>query len=92
MLKIKKIIKKDTLLYDILGQEEIMVNSFHNYHSEDNNIFKVNAISEDNIIEGIELSDKKFILGVQWHPESMIDSAPNMKQLFFALVRYAKVN
>jgi len=30
-------------------------------------------MSDDNIIEGIEDSNKKFFLGVQWHPESTED-------------------
>lgn len=80
-------IKKDTLLYEILKQEEILVNSFHNYHSEDNSLFKVNAISEDNIIEGIELSDKKFILGIQWHPEISYEFDENSKKIIDEFIR-----
>ena len=48
-------IQKETLLYEILGKEEILVNSFHNYHVEVNNEYKVNALSEDGFVEGIEL-------------------------------------
>ena len=56
-----------------------MVNSFHNYHSEENNLFNICAISEDNIIEGIELEGKRFILGIQWHPEISYDFDDNSK-------------
>ena len=80
-------IKRDTLLYEILKQDEIMVNSFHNYHCEDNNLFKVNAISEDNIIEGIELSNKKFILGIQWHPEISYEFDDNSKKIIDEFIR-----
>ena len=80
-------IKRDTLLYEILKQDEIMVNSFHNYHCEDNNLFKVNAISEDNIIEGIELSNKKFILGIQWHPEISYEFDENSKKIIDEFIR-----
>lgn len=80
-------IEKDTLLYEILKQDEIMVNSFHNYHSDENNLFKVNAISEDNIIEGIELSDKKFILGIQWHPEISYEFDENSKKIIDEFIR-----
>ena len=72
-------IKKDTLLYEIIGSEEIMVNSFHNYHALENNLFNICAISEDNIIEGIELNDKKFVLGIQWHPEISYEFDLNSK-------------
>jgi len=44
----------------------------------------------DDVIEAIEMPSHPFVLGVQWHPESMLDSAPNMKQLFHALIHYAK--
>ena len=80
-------IKRDTLLYEILKQDEIMVNSFHNYHCEDNTLFKVNAISEDNIIEGIELSNKKFILGIQWHPEISYEFDDNSKKIIDEFIR-----
>ena len=44
----------------------------------------------DDIIEAIEMPSQTFVVGVQWHPESMLDSAPNMKQLFHALIHYAQ--
>ena len=80
-------IKKDTLLFDILKQEEIMVNSFHNYHALENNLFNVCAISEDNIIEGIELNDKKFVLGIQWHPEISYEFDLNSKKIIDEFIR-----
>ena len=80
-------IKKDTLLYEIIGSEEIMVNSFHNYHVLDNNLFNICAISEDNIIEGIELSDKKFVLGLQWHPEISYEFDLNSKKIIDEFIR-----
>lgn len=43
----------------------------------------------DDIIEAIEMPSHPFAVGVQWHPESMLSAAPNMKQLFHALVHHA---
>lgn len=65
-------IKKDTILYEILQVERIKVNSRHNY-AVINPTFTINALSDDNIIEGIEDKTKKFFLGVEWHPESLED-------------------
>lgn len=68
-------------------------NSFH--HQSIDRVGKdliVTGTTGDDIIEAIEMPSHSFVLGVQWHPESMLDSAPNMKQLFFALIRYAKAN
>lgn len=68
-------------------------NSFH--HQAIDRVGKdliVTGTTGDDIVEAIEMPSHPFVLGVQWHPESMIDSAPNMKQLFFSLVRYAKID
>lgn len=67
-------------------------NSFH--HQAIDRVGKgliVTGTTGDDVIETIEMPSHSFVLGVQWHPESMLDSSPNMKQLFFALIRYSKV-
>ena len=46
------------------------------------------GMTGDGIVETIEMPSHTFVLGVQWHPENMLDSAPKMKQLFHALIRY----
>lgn len=65
-------IDKNSLLYSILKEEVIKVNSRHNdaipYTSMD-----VTAYSEDGVIEAVEDKTKKFFIGVQWHPESTLD-------------------
>lgn len=62
---------KDTKLFNLLGKEEIMVNSVHRCTiTEVGTDFKISAYSEDGLIEGIEYSgNDRFILGVQFHPE-----------------------
>lgn len=71
-LKIHSItIEKDSFLEKCYKTNEIKVNSFH--HQAINKVaqdFKVTATSEDGIIEAIEYNN---ILGVQWHPEQMMD-------------------
>ncbi|MHB8124750.1 MAG: gamma-glutamyl-gamma-aminobutyrate hydrolase family protein [Desulfitobacteriaceae bacterium] len=62
----------DSRLGQILGEENISVNSFH--HQAIKKIpegFCINALSSDGIIEGFEKIGARFCLGVQWHPESM---------------------
>lgn len=46
----------------------------------------------DDIIEAIEMPSHPFTIGVQWHPESMYETTPNMKQLFHALIHYSKTD
>lgn len=66
-------IKKDTLLYKIMGKERIMVNSRH-HSAIPYTTLTINAISPDGIIEGVEDITQKFFLGVQWHPETLNDN------------------
>ena len=74
-------IEKNTLLYKIIGKDEIMVNSYHRFHALENDNVVVNAYSEDGLIEGVEISNKKFILGVQWHPEISYKFDDNSKKI-----------
>lgn len=73
-------IKKDSKLFEIIQKEDIRVNSRH-----DNRIVRTDlecsAISEDGIIEAIEDRNKKFFLGIQWHPESLKED-DNSKRIF----------
>ena len=44
----------------------------------------------DDIIEAIEMPSHNFVIGVQWHPECMLESPSNMKLLFHALIHHSK--
>lgn len=63
-----------TLLHSISESLFGVVNSNH-HQAIDRiaDVFVVNAVSPDGIIEGIEYKDKDkpFFIGVQWHPERM---------------------
>lgn len=79
------IIDKNSKLYSIIGEEKINVNSRHNYHIKEIDRRFISSRSEDGLIESVELSDKRFIIGVQWHPESNLDKDINSKKLFESL-------
>jgi len=70
------------ILEKVLKDKDIMVNSRHNYHSANSNSFKIEAYSEDNLIEAISIPDCDFAIGVQWHPEDMIEYDNKMLDLF----------
>ena len=75
------IIDKNSKLYSIIGEEKIWVNSRHSYHVPELDNTLVSARSSDGLIEGVELKDKKLIIGVQWHPESNLEDK-HCKKLF----------
>ncbi len=80
-------ISEESLLYEILGRKSIFVNSFH--HQAVGTIaseFRVSAKAPDNIIEAIESTKHRFVVGVQWHPELMGEAYPIFNQLFTRFV------
>ena len=79
---------KDTKLYDILVKDRVRVNSKHGYCINSSGDMKISAYSEDGIIEGIELPDKKFIIGVQWHPEDLLDE--DMEKIMKEFIKIAQ--
>lgn len=82
-------IKKNSKLYRILGKEEIMVNSFHNYHISSNNIYNSVAFSDDGIIEALEYPGNFFNIGVQWHPEISYDFDENSRKIIDTFIEEA---
>lgn len=63
----------DGILKEIIGKKKIFVNSRHHDTVINEKFFKVEARSDDGIIEAISLNGYKFIFGVQWHSEDMND-------------------
>ena len=86
----KVIVNKDSYLYKILEKDEIMVNSFHRYHVSSNDNFIISSRSKDDYIESIEMENKKFMIGVQWHPEISYDFDDNSKKLIDYFINICK--
>ena len=86
------IIDRNSKLYSIIGEEKIWVNSRHSYHVPELDNTLICARSSDGLIEGVELKDKKFIIGVQWHPESNLEDEHSKKlfKSFFDNFKYSQ--
>ncbi len=80
-------ILEGTALEAILGVRDLQVNSTHHQAVCDPGRARVNAVSPDQIVEGIELPGS-FAIGVQWHPELLAD--PLHLALYSALVDHAR--
>ena len=66
-------IEPGSLLEKIMGCSHVAVNSFHHQAvREAAPGFRVSARAKDGVIEAIESTEGKSILGVQWHPECFI--------------------
>ncbi|HUC65984.1 MAG TPA: gamma-glutamyl-gamma-aminobutyrate hydrolase family protein [Stellaceae bacterium] len=78
-----------TLLHRITGMAELPVNSAH--HQAVKALapgFVVDAVAPDGIVEGIEDPGKRFLIGVQWHPEYFISEGDS--RLFAAFIAAAR--
>ena len=67
---------KETKLFDLIGKERYSVNSIHSMIAPKENVEKyarISSISYDNLVESFELDNKKFVMGIKWHPELMLE-------------------
>ena len=77
-----------TLLSSIVDVSSLDVNSRHHQGvSKPGNGLIVSAVATDGLTEAVELPGYPFVLGVQWHPESLSDRYPEHQALFNAFVK-----
>jgi putative glutamine amidotransferase len=79
-------------LRDILGRERVEVNSFHHQAVDalgDGLSICARAVT-DRVVEGVEDPQRRFVLGVQWHPEAFWREPRTFGALFEALVGAAR--
>lgn len=78
-------------LAQILGKEEIRINSFHHQAIKDvAKSLKVSGKALDDVVEAVELTDYPFGIGVQFHPEMLQAKDETIKKIFLTLVEAGK--
>ena len=76
-------LEEGSRLHGIFEKTSLGVNSFHHQAVKDiASGFKATAWADDGLVEAIEWEGSEYVLGVQWHPERMIDG--EMLKLFNA--------
>jgi putative glutamine amidotransferase len=79
-------VTRGSKLGEILGTAALDVNSFH--HQAVDLVGEGLSVSArspaDGVIEAVEMKDRSFVLGVQWHPESFWKEAVSFQALFDA--------
>lgn len=76
-----------TQLHHIVGSI-LYTNSFHHQAiAELGQGLIASAHTSDGVIEGVEMPDRSFVIGVQWHPEAMFRNSSEMRELFHAFIR-----
>lgn len=82
-------ITQGTILSAIFNKQDLFVNSFHHQAVRNGGgRLQVSAYSPDGVIEAIESSEHKQIVGVQWHPEWLTEAGT---PLFEWLVAQSKL-
>lgn len=82
-------VEEGTRLAGLFGAGKLKTNSMH--HQAVKRLgegLRISARACDGTVEGLE-DEEGLILGVQWHPEDLVDSAPVMNRLFVDLVERA---
>ncbi|MGN1375824.1 MAG: membrane dipeptidase [Prevotella sp.] len=72
-------ISRNSILYSIYDKEILAVNSMHHQAVRSGGTrFHVSAKAPDGVIEAIESSEFRPVIGVQWHPEWLEDSGGHL--------------
>ena len=78
-------------LYRLTGMSELGVNSRHHQGIKRLGAgLSVSAVAPDGLVEGIELPEHPFAIGIQWHPETLSFTSPEAQALFDALKNAAE--
>lgn len=81
------IINPNSKLFEIIQKKIIMVNSRHQYMLEN---IEATALSDNGVIEAIEDKHHPFFVGIQWHPENLIEIDEISKKLFDRFIQLCK--
>lgn len=77
---------ENSVLYEMFGKS-VYTNSYH--HQAIKRLGKnlrIIGMTDDGVVEAVEMLGHKFCIGVQWHPEMMFTHSDEMSVLFEALV------
>ena len=83
---------KGSLLEELAGRDQILVNSYHHQSLKDvPEPFIVSGNATDQIIEAVESAQHHFVIGVQWHPESLAVNGDTVSlQIFDRFIQACK--
>lgn len=76
--------------YNIVQSEKFRVNSRHKRTIDKCLLLDKVGFSEDGYVEVVETKNKKFYIGVQFHPESLYKIDKNMNNIFKCFIQSCK--
>lgn len=87
------VVQKDSKIYNIYKKDRFGVSTSH--HQAINRVgkgLKIVAHSDDGVVEAIEYPERKFVIGVQWHPERDYEGNKPLFDEFIAACRNGNGN
>ena len=76
----------------MLNKDKYNVNSIHSMIAPKENVenfAKISSFSYDGLVECFELENKKFVIGIKWHPELILEDEFT-KKLFKEFIEKCK--
>ena len=78
-------------LHEVLGSTRLAVNSRHHQAVRADGGDRVGELrivarAPDGVVEGLEAAGLRFVVGVQWHPENLVEESVEARRLFGGFV------
>ena len=84
-------VKEGTLLYGLIGPSADVNSSHHQSVKKLAPGFVISAVSEDGVVEAIEMTEAECVIGVQFHPEGYVANGnDSLLPIIEHLIRSAK--
>jgi putative glutamine amidotransferase len=82
------IVRPGSRLAKATGGAPLTVNSRHHQAVTNDTLGRglVPTASVDGLVEAFELADRRWVVGVQWHPERTSEVSPEARRIFDAFV------
>src|SRR5262249_38956453 len=81
---------QDSLIATLAGKTEIEVNSYHHQSvKKPGRDLVAAACASDGVIEAVEDRNRRFVVGVQWHPERGFENDALSQALFKSFISAA---
>lgn len=82
------LISDNSPLYTLLGKKRLSVNSYHHQAVKDlADGLDVMAKADDGLVEAVYMPSKRFVWGVQWHPEFSYKKEISSRRIFEEFVK-----
>ncbi len=82
------VVDENSLFYSIVKEKQFMINSIHQYVGDIiPPTLKVVAQSSDGQVEVVEGVNKKFYMGIKYHPELLCDFDQKQNDIFTAFIK-----